>query len=197
MGGFRAGQVSASAVERAFLEPSMEARVHNLDQYDPSPGIDSQLERIRALAHEFPPSSLREKLLAEVDAAIISNVREGREVLGIAGSADQLVTDLRRIEHGPNSQALGAKAIARYLREPLALLSSPEGTPAGDLVHARQRLHDAIDAVPLLMLMSPAVEHELGQTKYAGLVDIVNKKGAGGSTPSDAHEREAARHDGL
>jgi hypothetical protein len=168
--------VTSSAIDGAFLQPGMDARAHNLDQYNPSPGVDSQLERIRALALKLPPSPECEALMAEVEAAIASNLREAEAELSICGAADQLVTDLRHIERNGGNAALSAKAIARHLRAPLAHISSPEGVPVADLVNARNTLSEVVDGVPLLMLLSSAVEHELGAKKFAELWKIAQTK---------------------
>lgn len=188
--------VTATAIEQAFLAPGMDARALNLDQYDPSPGVDSQLERIRALALKLPPSSEREVLVSEVDATILSNSLEGEAELTITGAADQLVTDLRRIEHsGKGNAVLGAKAIARHLRQPLECVSRPEGRPMAELITARDQLQQAIATVPLLVLLSCAVERELGHEKFDALRLLAEKDGVARSATADAmEERGSARH---
>ncbi|HEY0391014.1 MAG TPA: hypothetical protein VGC63_04830 [Solirubrobacterales bacterium] len=191
--------VTSSAIDGAFLGPGMEARAHNLDQYDPSPGVDSQLERIRALALRLPPSPECEALMAEVDAAIASNLREAEAELAICGAADQLVTDLRHIERNGGNAALSAKAIARHLRTPLAHVSSPDGVPVADLVNARNALSEAVHAIPLLMLLSRAVEHELGAKKFAVLWALAqtNSDAAQCGAAGAAEDRGSGRHGEL
>jgi hypothetical protein len=190
--------LTASAVDRAFLSPGMDARAHNLDQYDPSPGVDSQLERIRALALRLPPSLMREALLDEIDAAIASNRSEGHSILDISGAADQLITDLRRLEKNNGAKMLGAKAIARHVREPLAHLLNPQDCSPRELTDARRILLETIAEVPRLMLLSPTVEHELGRQRFAALRRFANKGGAvrsasvGASARSEASEHEQA-----
>lgn len=191
--------VSAAAIERAFLAPSMDGRAHNLDQYDPSPGVDSSLERIRALALRLPPGSEREALIAEVDEAIASNCREAEAELAVSGAADQLVADLRHIERsGQAGTALGAKSIARALRQPLECMTHPDGRAVAELVAARDQLHRAVAEAPLLMLLSSAVERELGGEKFTALRELAEKDGAARSAPAGTvEERRGARHGEL
>lgn len=186
--------VTAAAIDRAFLAPGMDARARNLDQYDPSPGVDSQLERIRALALRLPPGPEREALISEVDATILSNSLEGTEILGINGDADRLVTDLRRIERNSDQQALCAKAIARHLREPLRSLVS-DSSSTSERVTARRILLETIARVPRLMLLSAGVEHELGREKFALLERFTQESGAARSAAAGAtEERWSAQH---
>jgi hypothetical protein len=196
----RAGRspISAAAVDGAFLSQGMEARAHNLDQYDPSPGVDSQLERIRALALRLPPSPEREALMADVDEAIASNVSEAEAELAISGSADQLVSDLRHCERNGIREVIGAKAIAQHLRDPLATILAADHASASCLTAARHLVRDAIAEIPRLMLLSTAVEHELGSEKFALLRDLTNKSGARGLQPLGAtEERSPAPHGEL
>jgi hypothetical protein len=172
-----ASPISSAAIDRGFLAPSMDARAHNLDQYNPSPGVDSQLERIRALALRLPPSPECEALMAEVDEAIASNLREAEAELGLCGTADQLVSDLRHLERNRLADVLGAKAIARHLRPALECSLCPQGRSAGELTTARDLLRGVVAEVPRLMLLSAAVERELGKRKFAVLRDQVENKG--------------------
>lgn len=189
-----ASPVSSTAIERAFLEQGMEARAHNLHQYDPSAAVDSQLERIQALALRLPPGPEREALLLEVEAAIDSNVEEAYAELALCGAADQLVTDLRRGEHSGRWEVLGVKAIARHLGPPLDILSRLEGRPPADIVEARARIRETTADIPRLMLLSRGVRHELGAAKFALLRNLVEKSTAAGSSRSGAEaEHRSAR----
>lgn len=192
-----ASPVSAAAIDHAFLAPGMEARAHNLDQFDPSPAVDSQLERIRELALRLPSGPEREALLAEVEAAIASNLSEGTAVLAINGTADQLVTDLRDGERNGLREVLGAKAIARHLRAALECHLHAAEQPATDLVAARETLRAALAEIPRLMLLSPAVERELGREKFAVLRDLSEKGAARSAAAGALEDRGSGRHGEL
>jgi hypothetical protein len=187
--------VSASAINGAFLENAMEARAHNLRQYDPSAAVDSHLERIQALALRLPPGPEREELLLEVEAAIDSNLEEAYAELALCCAADQLVSDLRFGERNGSRQVFGAKAIARHLRPPLDILSRLEGRPPAEIVEARHKVREAIAEIPRLMLLSPAVAHELGAAKFRVLRELTEKSAAAGSSRDGAEaEHGSARN---
>lgn len=193
-----ASPVSAAAIDRAFLETGMEARAHNLAQYDPSAAVDSSLERIRALALRLPPGPEREALISEAETAITSNLAEGTAELAVCGAADRLVTDLRFGERNGAREVLGAKAIARHLRPALVILSRLEGQPAVEIVAARHTVREAIADIPRLMLLSATVERELGARKFNLLRDLTEKSAAAGFSRDDAEaEQGSARHDEL
>lgn len=187
--------ISSTAIEKAFLEQGMEARAHNLRQYDPSAAVDSHLERIRALALRLPPGPEREELILAVEAAIDSNVEEAYAELALCGAADQLVTDLRTGEHSGRREVIGVKAIAQHLRPSLETLSRLEGRPPAEIVEARHVVREAVAEIPRLMLLSPAVAHELGTKKFRVLQALTEKSAAAGSSRDDAEaEHRSARH---
>ncbi len=199
--GFRNGAASpitSASINTAFLEPAMEARALNLSQYDPSAAVDSSLERIRALALRLPPSSEREELLLEVEETIASNVLEASAELSLCGDADRLVTDLRGAELGRIRQVLGTKTIARRLRKPLDDLLDDDSIGRRQF-EAHAVIRATIAEVPRLMLLSDAVAHELGNEKFALLLDLTEKSGAAVVETADAAkaERGTARHGAL
>lgn len=167
--------VNSATVRDRILGPALEARARNLEQYDPSPEIDSLLEELRARVQMLAVRRDREALLALIDEVIASNDLEGREELSVAGVADQLATDLadyeRNGKHVP-SDRLGCKAIARRLRDPLRLLADPAGRKPAEIVEASRVVRDTIKLVTQVQLLSPTVEHELGKKKFATLVEI-------------------------
>lgn len=194
-----ASPISSAAIDRGFLAPSMEARAHNLDQYNPSPGVDSQLERIRALALRLPPSPECEALMGEIDDAIASNLAEADAELGLCGTADQLVSDLRHLERNQLAESLGAKAIARHLRAALDCFLHPQGRPVVEMTAAREVVRAAVAEVPRLMLLSGAVRHELGEQKFSVLQDHVETKcvAARGRAGGATEEQRAAPRGAL
>lgn len=192
-----AARVTAGAVEAAFLEPGMDARAHNLRQFNPSPATDSLLERLRALALRLPPSNEREGLLAIADELIASNAAEGEAERLINGSADALVTDLRRIERSGGGEFLSAKAVYRQLQPALSCLIYSHVASAREISESVRILREAVDQVPRLMLLSKTVERELGAKKFAVLRQFVNAKGAGrsGGTAGAVEERSERSRD--
>lgn len=190
-------QLTAGTARTRLLDPAMEARARNLQQFDPSPAVDSLLERLRALALGFPPSSQREVLVALIDGAIESNILEGGEERLICGVADELVTHLRTAETSGVRRSLGARSIANRLRGPLALIASPAGAPAGELIGACRIVGELVTAIPPSQLLSRAVAHELGQQKFTTLQSFAaHKSGAacGGHTGAVARSSEDSAH---
>lgn len=184
--------ISSTTIEQGVLHRSLEATAHNLFQYDPSPEIDSALERVKSLAAALPPGVRRGMLLAELDATIASNLSERRQELAINGFADSLVTDLRRCEHDGAASvnlALTSKSIARRLRGPLSALLEK---PAGDVPSEWATVNRTIREVPAVQLLGPGVRSQLGPRKYELLVSLVeatDKTGAAQVGPASAAAR--------
>ena len=91
------------------------------------------------------------------------------------------------------------KAIARHVRAPLAQISSPAEVSVASLVRARRALREVVDRVPLLMLLSPTVERELGAKKFTALCNIAQTKcdAAQLETAGAAEDRWSGRHGEL
>jgi hypothetical protein len=166
--------VTAATQERSVLEPAMDARAANLFQFNPTPVVDSAMERALSFAMQLPPGVRRGALVGELEAAIRSNSFEGQQECSIAGFACTLVTDLRSIERrASRSHPLAAKAIARRLRVPLTHIARPAGLPAADLVRSCRVVNEAIAETPRAQLLTVTVEHELGSEKYELLARLV------------------------
>lgn len=144
--------VSANVVRAEFLDRSMEATARNLEQFDPSPEIDSHLEW--AIAHIQAGRS--KQAIAAIRAAIDSNRLEGTESRAISHTADQLCADLERMVVG---QALGIKSLCRQLRPVLRAIDT--GTPA-ECADALLRWREIHGSVPCAELTRPGVRRELG-----------------------------------
>lgn len=173
--------VTAAAVKRAFLWPSMDARAHNLRQAqlveNPSPEPDSLLEHLELLeSGRLSASSLPElvRLVRDLGA---SNAAEGTHEVAIATVADGLVSDLRRLELvGRGPKAITAKSIARRLRSPLSHMAQPAAVDPSKLVDAAAAIAAVLRSVPALQLLAPAVEHELGETRFRLLAHLVRSR---------------------
>lgn len=145
--------VSSTVIRTEVLHRSMEATARNLEQWNPSPEIDSHLERaLRDLLTGKP----RVAVAAHILAAVHSNHLEGEQNLQINGTADRLVEDLERIVIG---QRLGIKALCRKLRP--ILRGFDAGSPA-EAADALGHWRDLRRSVPTAELTRPGVRRELG-----------------------------------
>lgn len=167
------GPVTAAFVHRNFLDHSMEATAHNLDQFNPSPEVDSILEHLGRLADQLPACPVKRRMKVFINSAIQSNLREGNETREVSAVADRLVADLHDIEANGVRRALGPKAIARALREPLQTLRTPEGRAPRELAEATAAVRVVIRSVPRDQLLSDRVAHELAPRKAELLRGIV------------------------
>lgn len=167
------GAVTATFVRKHFLDHSMESTAHNLDQFNPSPEVDSILEHLDELADQLPICPVKRRMKAFIRSAIQSNLCEGSECRQISGVADRLVADLHDIETNGVHRALGPKAIARVLRKPLQTLRTPDGRSARELADATAAVREVIRSVPRDQLLSDRVAHELAPRKAALLREMV------------------------
>jgi hypothetical protein len=206
--------VTAGVVERAFLEPGLEAVALNRQQqrllYDPSPAVDSALEHLLALWRlAGPPSSPQGSpdVAAHVTATLSlgrrlasSNAREREHVRAVCGEADRLTRDLRFAERVAADAGLSAKAIARQVRAPLTVLEGRDPDDQWAVVDAVFALDLVFAAVPAAQLFSPAVRHELRGRRFALLRELYErrrgahvKQGAGALATPGARPTDAAR----
>lgn len=154
--------VSAATVRTEFLDRSMEATALNLRQFDPSPEIDSDLERALEANSRGDKAAVRRWILAAIEA----NHLEGRENLAISGTADRLAADL---ENGA-TEAPGIKRLCRELRPILKTIMV--GDPVDCAAAVREFRHIRV-RVGVTQLAAPGVRRELGKklsTVLEGLI---------------------------
>jgi hypothetical protein len=162
--------LTAATARRDYLHPSMDARGANTEQAhllrNDTAAVDSIAECIELLReHDLSEHPLFGYLVNLVERLIASNDAEGEFECRIAGAADTLVRELRRAELSGTSRALTAKAVARHLRAPLAVIDRGRGESAAARLDAFAAIHKIVCSVPRAQLQSPAVRHELGAAK--------------------------------
>lgn len=173
--------VTAAHAERTFLHPALDAQAANAHQdrliYDPTPEVDSLAEHLReALKGTTGPARqhLRSAFALLTQVAHANHAERDHEQT-IGGAADHLVTSLRRAERVTGTKQLTAKGVARALRDPLG--RTEPGAPMTTAVIADLReIHRVADQVTLDLLLSGAVQHELGDAKFERLAEIVSAR---------------------
>lgn len=172
--------VTADHVRRAFLDPAMDARALNQDQarliYDPSPEVDSLLEVLGQVSPATDECRRHMKrAIAKCVKLGLSNRGEGGLEARVAGAADQLTRELHGQQLQGNS-AIAAKACARMLREPLSAIACPPLGEPRRLIEAGRAVGEVFVRVPSEVLLSRAVEHELGVEKFALLSALYERR---------------------
>ncbi len=164
--------ITSATARRSLLNPAMDARALNQREglllHNPgTPEIDSLAE--------FALTAQGAQLVKLTRGIIDVNTREGLREMLFAGAADQLVTDLRRVETNGRGarEALNAKGIARALREPLRTLVDKR---AEHLVDAAHRVAQVLRDAPSAQVLSPTVRYELGEAKFALLARLVEDR---------------------
>lgn len=159
----------------------MDARALNLEQaeliFNPSAEVDSVFEVLQELRGDIPRSKLVE-LTRLTRRIAVSNSWEGNREVGLCGTADRLVRDLRDLHlNGGMESVLAAKSIARLLRAPLKTL----GAPVDDLlawVDALREVDEVLGRAPEDQVLSPTVRYDLGERKYALLEQLAKRRKA-------------------
>ena len=177
--------LTAATVKRHGLEPAMEViaagEFEREELFDPSPEIDSVLEYLLTL----PQTVERDESIARLRRALRLNECQSVEARIISGFTDELARRCREDELAGVSAAITAKAVARRLREPLAMIASPLLFGTDALIDASQIIGEAIGKVPSAQLLSPEGAHQLGAERFELLVRISQtKKGAAGDQPA-------------
>lgn|GEM_PF-4185560 len=157
--------VTERTIRRNFLDLAIEARAANLEQekliLNHSPEPDSLVEVLTLLA---PPKELVPLCSRLVNEFSYSNAHEGQQEKKLAGNAEALAVDLRKL--GSNVRAaLTAKGIATRLREALRTIDAG-GDPA-ELFRAFHVVSLALREIPAAQLLSASVAYELGGKKFA------------------------------
>jgi hypothetical protein len=161
---------SPAAIRESFLDPSMEATAHNLDQFNASPEVDSILEfqeqALQQLIAELDQGSKAHRLAQRVrsftHAAIESNHREGSENLFISGRADLAARTAQDQEANGTRRCPGAVRLSKQLREPLKVLASPGEHDVAAVIDARNVWRDIKGSVPLEAFRNPTLHRQLG-----------------------------------
>lgn len=162
--------LTSAVVRSEFLDRAMESTAHNLDQFNPSPETDSILELLRdTINTKIFDLVLRQELMELVVAAIHSNRFEGIESQAIAAKADQVTTDLHRMETAGIKMAVSGKAVAARLRDPLKIVRTPAGRPAKEITDAHLSIKAAVAEIPAAQLTSRSARYELGAKNFRAL----------------------------
>ncbi len=182
-------QVTGSLLEREVLEPVLDARAFNLTE---PRVVGDELHHLAALARVVHGlrGPVRDLAAGEIDGVaagcrelMAANGSEGRFELHVAGVVDSLVHDLRHAERNLTpGRVLGAKAIARALRDPLDILLDPAGHDATTVVRAAWAVRDIVDRVPAVQLASDDVATQLRARKHKLLLQIVRQRESAGRT---------------
>lgn len=155
--------ITATVVKTEFLDRSMEATCWNLQQFNPSPEIDSDLERALEAIRAGDVKAAERWVLAAIDA----NHREGQQNLEISGAADQLACELERQVVGAT---VGIKALCRELRP---VLKNVDGGSPAEAADAVLRFRALRARVPAAQLTSKGVRRELGKKLSAVLEGLL------------------------
>lgn len=176
-----ASEVNADVLNARVVDPLLDARALNLQQqrliHNASPEVDSLVEHVRELARTVTVEQ-REHLAAILDLVrdlAESNTTEGDLQRAVVGAAEEMAHEAldRRVR-----DALGVKAIANTLREPLGVIAHPDQHPAAAFMSAVDVVYDVLARVPAEKLTARSVCHELGIRKYTALVELVNNRQA-------------------
>lgn len=174
--------LSARAVTRGALDPSLEAQAHGLAEqrliFNRRPGVDSLVELVPELADGVTCAE-RRLLLGLCDRISDHNVRQLRELREIAGWADELATSLHTWEvRGEAVGLLGQQEIARRLRGPLDVLGCAEA-PVFEVVDAVRAVDAVLAGAPRAQVFCASVENLLGARKYRRLVELDERRRGG------------------
>jgi hypothetical protein len=170
---------TAATINRQVLEPALDGIAENLRQAhliaNATIDIDSLAEIMLELDRAATTGRQRELTRRGLDLVRqlhASNTVEREFERNVAGAADQLVTDLRRIERKGNvSTAWTVKKLARALRAPLADIGNPiiTGDRHGDALVSVGRI---FEEAPAALILSVGVRHELGVKAFSRLTAL-------------------------
>lgn len=162
--------ITSALVRDGVLAPAMESLCHNLQQFDPSPEIDSDCERLREAL-----------LLGDHDAAhryldriMESNLLEGELTGEAAENGDRLAADLHHRETRGEGIGFPTLAIVRRLRDPLKVVRKPSDHTAKELTFAHQIIKDTVREIPAGELLKASVRRELGNKLFSALSDYLD-----------------------
>jgi hypothetical protein len=158
--------IAAKQVVDGALIPSFDARCHNLRQrsalFNPDAELNSLVELLPRLERVLDDEA-REVLRGLIVALWQSNEAEGQLEREVLGWADETAHDLHHEE--TTGQALGVKAAAGRLRDPLAVL---EDVPAL-VVDAVRQLDAVLQLAASSRLLTASMRNQLGPSKFATL----------------------------
>ncbi len=170
--------VTHTRVREEVVDPAMDALSLNdwqaLAIYNPSPEVDSALERVDLLASYGVPCDLIEALRDDLWLAVELNGREHQCERQVAGNGEKLVRDLRPANGGVS---LKPRNVARLLRPVLDVLVSEHPDPMA-FVHASRDLREIERQVPRETLLCRSLEGEIGKLKFAKLRDLLGEEAA-------------------
>ena len=160
------GGVSAQLLEDGVLHPAMDGTVLNLQQYNPSPEIDSDLEHALEANRRGDTEATEKWILAAIGA----NHREGQMLRTITGTADEATASLRSVRG--KALGLSGRRVVAKLTGPLGqLLQDPQDFEAARVVV------EVVRATPISMLRSKQTRHQLGKRKFAKLEEFLEGQG--------------------
>jgi CHAT domain-containing protein len=172
--------VPSSLLRDRVLNPTMDARAHNLHQArliaNPTPEIDSIVEHLAAIAETATDTQRGHvlELLRLVRDLAASNHAEGTRQQTVAGVVDRLAADLRRHETTART-SFGVQQLARALRKPLETIVNARGAGSAKYVTAVRQIEDVLRMVPATHLLdNVSLRHELGVAKYDALTRIID-----------------------
>lgn len=155
------GGVSAHLIENRILNPALDGQVVNLDQFNPSPEVDSHLEHVLDALNSGDLERAKKHTLA----AIALNHVEGQMLRIIAGTADDAAATMRNVRSSVT--ALSGRRVVAKLTGPLgALLNGPDAEAARVVV-------ETVRVTPVSMLTSKQARHQLGKAKMAKLEEFL------------------------
>lgn len=165
--------VTTRRVIEEVVHPSMDGRVHNLQQARllanlDTPEVDSVIEHIDTLPGFGVPAATVEALRRKVWLLVESNGREGQSHRTVAGNGEQIARDLRHV--GPS---LKRPEISRRLGPILDAISEVEiADPSRDW----SALADLIETHwPRETLLSASLLHELGGRRARKLTALLGE----------------------
>lgn len=169
--------VTHTRVREEVVDPAMDAISlgdwQALALYNPSPEVDSALERIDLLASYEVPADLLEALRDDLWLAVELGGRERQCEREIAGNGDQLVRDLRPAE---GRQSLKRPALRRMLAPILDALADVDlDDPRRDFAGLVAAIEHVI---PAGTLRSRSLLHELGEHRKNVLLRLLGETAA-------------------
>ncbi len=191
-----AATITVSEARDGLLMPVLDALASNALQgrllIDPSPEVDSLVEKIAALRrHGVPGETLRD-LLRDCQHVIELNHGEAASERTASENADRIT---RRAEHARTApDARGTRptvrSVSARLRPALrTILAHREGPPTApqpmSLARAWFIAHDVIVRTPTRTLLGSGMQTTLGRCQYGLLLELASEH--------DQHAREASR----